>query len=377
MSSKEKLKEKIFSEFSVFMQRLLNTEMKNVLLIAHSDIDCLVSTYCFEKYLIKEINSKINIEIVCVPYTGNDDIYFNRIKQRVDTSKFDTVIMLDHFREKFPQLFLCKNFFCIEHHKGTIDNINIFNISNYFKKPETTSSLGSFLFSYTRDKVNYPQFFTMIAKLTDGLYNLNSTFIKLTKKEEDLLMFFGLPRYEFLEITSFFEAFINMEEVNVYPIFRKAIDSNDFFYYRISNDKEISNLREIYKKYKEDLDNLIDQLLTTNKPKIFEKEHLCLIELEEKDAEFNRPLHKINEIRYPTYFSLILIKLKEGYKISYRSSTIKFNAIKKIKPTVIKYCDAFNGHPQAGGGFVKIEYKDKFVEDVKIILNKHFEKKKN
>ncbi|MFH0905977.1 MAG: DHHA1 domain-containing protein [archaeon] len=371
------LKEKIFCEFEIFLKQITKTS-KSILLLTHSDTDGLTSAYCLKKVLLSK---NIKVQVLPTSFSGYTKDIVNYVNKNIKLKTIDTIIQLDFSRTDLFSRFENKNYFLIDHHLNGIVSKDlenkIFNISKYFGTGKTPS-LGAFLFSYSKSigKISYPFWFTMIARLADGLYDLNSFFIELNNYEKEKCYFFGMPKKVFItDFFDFFECFFRNNNCLqlVYLAYEQTIDSNDIYYYQYNKTK-FTKLWKMYEQNNLEYKKALAKYFSKNKVKVFEKEKFVYFETNSQTGKFSRDFHSINELRFPNLISIIVVKEKDGYKLSIRSNNLKFDIMEKLKPIFDSYFVEFGGHAYAGGGFFKSKYKIRFFNDLKTTLRDYYQK---
>ncbi len=369
-------KEEMYNKLDVIVNKIKDiSKNKNILIIAHDDLDGFVSAYCFEKYFL---SLGFIVDTHSISYEGmhNFDVY---------CSKLDfvnkVIVILDKFDLEFITKFGGMNYFIIDHHEGAKHNFtteNMINIANYFKT-DVVPSMGAYSYGYikTKENIKFPAWFSFVARITDGTYESNEFFIPVTEDEKEVNYFMGLPRAEILDFVEFINTFFNnpLEIKDLYFVFRECLDSGNIFYYFFENSDDLIYLRNLKKEINKTKDKLLKKCL--KKHKIYKKEKLILFNLTEKENGARRLIQNQLEFAFIGYNILILVKEKNEFVISYRTNTTKFNVLKHLKPIYDNYCK-FGGHPFAAGGLVKPEFKKKFMKDTLTYLKKYYsEENKN
>ncbi|HRS42796.1 MAG TPA: hypothetical protein P5530_02900 [Candidatus Diapherotrites archaeon] len=357
-------KEQMFEKLENVVSKIVSYN-SNVLIITHNDLDGFVSAYCLEK-LLQNKGITTTVHSLSNKVMMHDfDNYCNKIK----TNNYNTIVSLDVFNKKFLDKFKDKNYFAFDHHSGMKKHIgdNIINISNFFDIEDDIPSMGAYFYGYTIDKVSYPSWFSVVARFTDGLYKANEFFVPIDITNKNYL--YGLPRIEILDFISFINSFYNykLDIEDIYIPFKECIDSNDLFYYKFSNSKELIYLRKIQKIAEKEKYALLKKCLKKAKKCITEK--TIIFEISEKENKVRRLVANTIEYLMDGYNILFLAKTSDGYIISFRTNNTKFDVIKNLKPIYDEYCH-FEGHAYAAGGFVKTEFKKRFINDtIKILKN--------
>jgi single-stranded DNA-specific DHH superfamily exonuclease len=337
-----------------------------ILIITHNDLDGLVSAYCLEKYLI---SGNFNV----VVHTLSNKILmqnFDDYCDRINTDHFDCIISLDIFDQKMLTQFNNKKYFVVDHHASSknLDKDNIVNLSDYFNINKIPA-VGAFLFGYTQNKVEYPVWFSLVAKFCDGLILENEFFV--SHLDNDINYINDLPRPEILKFIEFINSFYNhdLNIKDIYLPFRECVDSDNLFWYGFSKSEELIYLNKLKKKIDISKDALLKKCLI--KYKKYDSAKLILFNITEKENEVRREIIGTFEYLFFGYNILFLSKTNDGYIISYRTNTTNFDVIKNLKPIYDNYCH-FQGHPFAAGGFVKTEFKNKFIKDTLNYLKKYY-----
>ena len=361
-------REEMYNKLDLLVSKIKSiSENKNILIITHDDLDGFVSAYCFEKYL-ESIGFKIEVKEI----DYGDLVDFNYYCEKLTLNKYDIIIVLDIFDDKFLTIFEKRNCFFVDHHDGSKQhfvNENMINISNYFNI-DVVPSMGAYLYGYTKNKINFPSWFSLVAKFTDGTYESNEFFIPLLDETENNY-FRSLPRQEIIEFIQFINDFYNnpLDIDGMYPIFKECVDSGNLFYYLFSNSKDIVYLRNLKKKIDVAKNKLLSKCLIKNK--IYPREKLVLFQINEKEIGLRRLVHNTLEYAFDKYNTLFLIKKKDGYVLSYRTNSLKFDVIKYLKPIYESYCE-FGGHSFAAGGYFKSEFKKRFIKDTLTFFKKYY-----
>lgn len=357
-------KEEMFAKLNHIIDTLDSKD--KILIITHNDLDGLVSGYCLERYLI-------NLNFNVVVYTLSNKILMNDFDsycEKINFNNFDCIFSLDIFDTKMLLKFENKKYFAIDHHSSSkeLNKENVINLSDFFNI-DKIPSVGSFLFGYTQKKrVNYPFWFSLVAKFCDGLVLENEFFVPLL--DNDRNWFNGLPRSEVIDFIEFINSFYNndLNIKDIYLPFKECIDSNDIFFYKFSKSKDLIYLTKLNKKIIISKDKLLKKCLI--KYKKFDDAKLILFTITEKENEVRRRVISTFEYLFFGYNILFLAKTNNGYIISYRTNTTEFDVIKNLKPIYDDYCH-LRGHPFAAGGFVKSEFKGRFLKDTLNFLKKY------
>lgn len=362
-------KEQMFEKLENVVSKIVSYN-SNVLIITHNDLDGFVSAYCLEKILQnKGITTTVRSLSNKVMMRDFDD-YCNRIK----TNNYNTIVSLDIFDKKFLDKFKDKNYYAIDHHSSAKNFVgeNIINISNFFDIADDIPSMGAYLYGYTKDKVSYPVWFSVVARFTDGLYKANDFFISIETTDKNYVG--GLPRPEILGFIDFLNSFYNqkLDIEEMYIPFKECIDSNDLFYYKFSNSKDLLYLRKVQKNIEKEKYALLKKCIKKAKKRVSEK--IVIFEISEKENKVRRLVSSTLEYLMDGYNILFIAKTSDGYVISFRTNNTKLDVIKNLKPIYDKYCN-FEGHAYAAGGFVKTEFKKRFVNDtIKYLKNNYLKR---
>ncbi len=362
-------KEEMYSKIDNIVNKIKLINNKNILIITHDDLDGLVSAYCFEKYF-RSLGFVVITHSISYEDVHNFDSYCSKLN-----FENKTILILDKFDPLFITKFEGLNYFIIDHHAGSKNQFtteNMINIANYFNT-EVVPSMGAYSYGYVKTKasIQFPSWFSLVARITDAIYEANEFFIPLTDEEKEVNYFMGLPRPEIINFVEFINSFFNnsLEIEDIYLPFKECIDSGNIFYYLFSDSKDLVYLRNLKKEINKTRDKLLLKCL--KKYKKYEKEKLILFNLNEKENGARRLIQNQLEFAFSGYNTLILVKIKNEYAISFRTNTTKFNVIKHLKSIYDNYCK-FGGHPFAAAGLVKAEFKNKFLKDTKTYLKKYY-----